>query len=155
MERNKQAGSAVVISIVIAGVLIIGGVVTYALTGGSNGNDENEASTEAVNDSTQDDNTTDEKALPADFPDSVPIYEPSSITTINTSGSNYVVGLRTESGEDEVVVFYETELNSNDWSMLMSGDDGRFTAANGGMNIVVDVTEAGDGAIFTITAPKQ
>lgn len=158
MNKDKQSGSTAVIAIIIVVVLIVGGVVAYALTTGSNGNDENETSTSTAdnsesqqNDSAQDDEDT----LPADFPGSVPIYEPSSVTAVNTSGTNYVVGFMTDSSKADVVAFYETELENNGWSVVMSDDNGRFTAANDGMNIVADVTEAGDGAIFTVTAPQQ
>ncbi len=99
------------------------------------------------------------KTLPSDFPGNVPIYEPSDIKTVSTNttaaGAQYVVGFMAEGSRQDVVEFYSEELEANGWSIMFDDGKGRFTASNGNMNIVVNVTDAGRSTIFTVTTPKK
>lgn len=98
------------------------------------------------------------KALPDDFPSSVPIYEPSNVSTISSStmaGPRYTVGFIAKGAEQDVVTFYDQALKENGWSITYDNGKGRFAAKNGSMRITVNVIGAGSGAVFTITTPKQ
>lgn len=154
-----------VIALIVAAVLAVAGVAYFATDGfGSNDSTQTQATNEdtSSSDNEQDEQegeADDQTTLPSDFPEIVPIYQPSSVSTVNTSPSagqtNYVVGFLTDASHEDVVDFYDQELSSNGWEIIISNDSGRFTASNNETRVVVDVTEAGDGAVFTVTAPQQ
>lgn len=100
------------------------------------------------------------EAMPASFPDIVPVYSPNCISTISkntiTGQVRFIIGFTTTSSQQEVVDFYLSELNSNGWEIQEQGStDSRWGAKNGDMYIIVNVVGAGNGAVFTITAPEE
>lgn len=164
MHTNDKSGSALVNTLIVVAVLAIGGVVAYVVTDGFDSNDTTQTTNEKIDneDENQQEQTSesdDQSALPSDFPETVPIYKPSSVSIVNTNPSagqtTYVVAFSTDANYEDVVGFYEQELSSNGWEIAISNDGGRFAANNDGINVSVGVTEAGGGAIFTVTAPQQ
>lgn len=103
---------------------------------------------------------TSEESLPEGFPDTVPVFSPHDIATISKSEiagqTRFTIGFMTTGNKDEIVAYYKKELSTNGWSINKDvSSDGRWSAKNEEMIIVVNVVKAGNGAVFTITAPKE
>lgn len=140
--------------------MMITGAMFIVLSACSEESSESQ-STNAMSASQSEDQGDDENnKLPGKFPSNVPLYEPNDIKNVSTNtsagGTQYVAGFITEGTEQDVVDFYNKELDANGWSIMFDDGNGRFAASNGTMNISVNVTDAGrHSTIFTVTAPKQ
>lgn len=165
MKIHNQAGIATIAVVIIAALVVIGGgAAAYILTDGFGVNKPNQAgqtaATETASGDSSDASSDSGETLPSDFPANVPIYQPSSIATISTNtpaaAESYVIGFMAEGSADEVAAFYQSELSTNGWTVNQAvSSDTRFSAQNGSTIITVGVIEAGNKAVFTVTAPKE
>lgn len=163
-KQNQQAGIATfTILAVIVAVLAIGGSVAYFVSKDSSDSTKksDEATSIAQNNETSDDQDSDnddKESLPAGFPSNVPIYEPSSLSSVNEeqagegADTTYIVALRTYDEGTDVKAFYDEALSSNGWQIDATQNDGmRYSAKNGEMIITVGISDVGNVTIITLT----
>lgn len=88
--------------------------------------------------------------LPDGFPDSVPVYEgtiTTALETENDKGKSYMVGIETTDAGKDVAAWYETELKDGGWdlkSSLKSDDGGLFGGTKDELQVTIAVGGGAD-----------
>jgi hypothetical protein len=85
----------------------------------------------------------DSAEVPSDFPSSMPVYDGDIVmsSSIETGdGTAYTIGIETGDSVDDVASWYESELESNGWTI-----SGQFSADDAGSTMHTFVVEGGDG----------
>jgi hypothetical protein len=88
--------------------------------------------------------------LPADFPNDVPIYKPSTLKyATESSKKNYSVAATTSSEPTAVIGYYNTELPKQGWVKISETSYTRGTTASykkGALRVTVSATADSDSA---------
>lgn len=120
---KNESGSAAIIAVIIAVLVLGGGTVAYFATDGFGANKDEQTATSKIDKSkdnakqkiASDDDSG--KQVPAGFPSDMPIFKPSVIITSRVNDNKYSLGLQAKDAkEDAVVSFYKTELVKAGWS---------------------------------------
>lgn len=155
MNKTNQLGSGLIIGIVIAVLIIGGGIAAYALTDGFGTNkDTNTASSSNSKSNTKPDK--DKKTLPDNFPSIIPLPSTSSFNTISGSGSVYVAGFNGGAPKEDIVAFYDKALTENGWTIDSQHGTGAYGASNGDIYANIRITKLSDtSSIITITTENN
>jgi hypothetical protein len=97
-------------------------------------------------------------ALPANFPNDVPIMGGATVTMAMESGGNLSVHLRTTAPVAEAATFYENGLRAQGWEIeatMKMGDSTMVAAKKGKRDCAVTVAKDSGGSIVQLTVPRE
>lgn len=161
---NNQSGFAAIWIIIIAVILIGGGVVAYVATDGFGTNtDETKVSDTSKDDSgSSDTDSSEADELPSWFHENFPVYPGSEISTVSGGGGaheTYVIGYEVDEDDgDKVSQWYSEQYSTDGWEIADSGSQTRFTAKKNGVTgygAVVGISSTSLGTVVTITAADK